>query len=85
LTRHGFDSVEPFASKFEPDVDIRELVRIAANVQPVAQEKFFGRFQRVVQGNQNIGTDRRTGQPTSAFTVIHDQFGNVITVFPGSP
>jgi|JRYF01.1.fsa_nt_gb hypothetical protein len=63
--------------------DIPNLLRDAEKVKPVSQSST--RFERIVDAGRIIGIDASTGETTSIYTVITDQHGNLITMFPGLP
>ena len=68
-----------FASK----ENIVALMRNATSVAPVKQPG--GNFARVIDAKRTIGIDRVTGMPTSIYTVITNEVGELITAFPAAP
>jgi hypothetical protein len=71
-------------SIFAAGEDITALARSSEGVAAVKQG--FGRnFQRVVNAGREIGIDRATGRPTSAYTVITNIKNELVTMFPGHP
>jgi RHS repeat-associated protein len=70
-------------SLFSEGEKISDLIRAAEGVAPESAKG--GKFQRVVDAGQDIGTDRATGEATSVYTVITDKAGDLITAHPGVP
>ena len=63
--------------------EVEQLIKLATSVEPTPQTG--GNFQRVVDAGKVIGTDRATGLPTSTYTVITSERGELVTAFPGVP
>ena len=70
-------------SIFHAGEDVAALVKAGEGVAAVEQRG--GNFARLVDAGRSIGIDRATGQATSAYTIITDRSGNLVTVFPGQP
>lgn len=70
-------------SLFGQGENIADLVRKAESVAPIAQPN--GKFERIINAGRTIGTDVTTGQPTSTYTVITNDAGELVTAFPGKP
>jgi len=70
-------------SIFHAGEDVAALVRAGEGVASVEQRG--GNLARLVDAGRSIGVDRATGQATSAYTIITDRHGNLVTVFPGLP
>ncbi len=84
LSRHTFKGGQTaYKSVFAQGEDVVQLIKAAERVEPTQQAS--GHLQRVVDAGRIIGTDVRTGQPTSIYTVITNASNNLITAFPGLP
>jgi len=70
-------------SLFNAGETVPGLVRGAESVAPVLQKG--GNFARIVDAGRAIGVDRTTSLPTTIYTVITNQAGNLVTMFPGVP
>lgn len=70
-------------SIFSSGENVRDLIKDAELLAPTPQDR--GNYQRVVDAGRTIGIDRRTGQPTSTYTVITTESGKLVTAFPGLP
>jgi hypothetical protein len=70
-------------SLFAEGEDVEALIQ-AANPASAVPQSFGGNFQIVTDAGRAIGTDL-SGQATSAYTVIIDANGEVVTAFPGLP
>jgi hypothetical protein len=65
------------------EAEIVGLIRESGSVGRVGQAG--GNFERVVDAGRTIGVDRRTGAPTSVYTVITNAADELVTAFPGRP
>jgi RHS repeat-associated protein len=70
-------------SLFNKGENVEALVKAAEGVAPKLQSG--GNFERIVDAGRMVGTDRATGTPTSIYTVITNNFGDLVTAFPGRP
>jgi len=70
-------------SVFLAGEEVSALIRQSESVG--ATQQAGGNFQRIVNAGRNIGIDRATGRPTSIYTVITNDAGDLITAFPGMP
>ncbi len=68
-------------SLFQPDMDLRKLLKAAESAKPRRQAN--GRDKRVAGGESEVGTDGRTGKPVKTFVVIAEPGGAVVTMYPG--
>jgi hypothetical protein len=62
-----------------------DLAALATNASAVAPVPSGRNFVRVVDAGTPIGIDRATGQATSAYTVVTNRAGDVVTMHPGVP
>ncbi len=70
-------------SIFAAEIDISAVIKAAEAVTPT--QAVNGNLVRVVDAGGIIGTDVRTGQPTSIYTVVTDAANNLVTAHPGAP
>lgn len=70
-------------SKFDPDADLRDLIRQAEHFEPALQPD--GNYCRICELGRVIGTERHSGRATSILTVITRPNGDLVTAFPGPP
>lgn len=67
------------ASIFDPDEDIRVLIRNAEIVSPMQSRD---KFKRVMDAGHIIGIDTQSGKQTSLYIVITTQAGILVTAYP---
>jgi hypothetical protein len=83
LARHIAGGAESAGkSLFNSAADLAALATNASAVAPVASGR---NFVRVVDAGAPIGIDRATDQATSAYTVVTNRAGDVVTMHPGVP
>lgn len=70
-------------SVFNQGEDLRDLIKNAESVPPVAQAR--GNCERIVDAGRPIGIDRSTDSATNIYTVITTESGKLVTMFPGRP
>jgi len=71
------------ASIFSESEDLEKLLKEAEKVEPELQRN--GRYRRTIDAGRAIGIDRSTGKPTSVYTVITEESGDLVTMHPGLP
>jgi hypothetical protein len=71
-------------SIFNGSEDVVSLIQEAERVSPV-QQGTRKTFERVVDAGREIGVDRTSNSPTSIYTVITNEAGELVTAFPGLP
>ncbi len=67
------------ASIFDPDEDIRVLIKNAEIVSPMQSRD---KFKRVLDAGHIIGVDSQSGKQTSLYIVITTQTGILVTAYP---
>lgn len=67
------------ASIFNPDEDIRVLIKNAEIVSPMQSRD---KFKRVMDAGHIIGIDTQSGKQTSLYIVITTQAGILVTAYP---
>ena len=69
-------------SKFNENVDLIELINMAASVPFVLQSG--NTLSRTFDAGYIVGDERKSGKPTSLVTVITRVNGDLITMYPGT-
>ena len=83
-TLGGKDFIPGNKSYFNQGENIESLIKSGTH-QTRNPQTFGTNFERIFDAGRNIGVDRGTGQQTSIITIITNQFGDLITSFPGKP
>jgi RHS repeat-associated protein len=73
------------ASQFYRNEDLTDLVRGAELTLGRPSSRDPNNIERIVDAGRDIGINRATGRPTSIYTVVTTQVGDLVTMHPGLP
>ena len=79
---NGYSNKSRFNEGMTKD-DVISILQEKNTVTTPAYKSASGNYVRTVDTGRNIGIDKYTKQPTQMMTVITDNQGNLVNVFPG--